>query len=350
MKQSILIVIITVVITSASTYLLLQTRPQTFQQDTEQQEEMKKSPVPKIAMGVAIDQEKGFLVEEIRDGLYWITDGTYQVMFLTTGEGVVIVDSPPNLGEKILDAVAEVTDEAITHVIYSHSHADHIAMASIYPENAVYIAHEETAAQIERANTQSRPAPFGAFIGGTPVPTPTQTFTDTFTLNVGNQILELKYLGPAHESGNIFIYAPSQKVLMVVDVVFPGWVPFKELAVAEDVSAFIAVHDQILSYDFDTFIGGHLTRLGTRQDVETQKEYISDIQTNAVKALQTVDFFKIAGEVGFENQWLLFDTYLDELTNECVEATLKKWNDKLGGADVFTDGHCARIIESLRLD
>ena len=61
---------------------------------------------------------------------------------------------------------------------------------------------------------------------------------------------------------------------MVVDVVYPGWVPFKSFAEAKDVGRYIEAHDQILEYDFEHFVGGHLTRLGTRQDVEIAKEYV----------------------------------------------------------------------------
>jgi len=304
------------------------------------------APIPDTAKGPVIDMEKGYLVEEIQDGLYWITEGTYQVMFLTTGEGVIVVDAPPTVGENILKAIAEVTDESVTHVIYSHSHADHIASASIYPDNAVYIAHEDVAAQLAR----DRPNPFGAFLGGSPVPTPTITFSDKYTLEVGSQVLELEYKGPAHEPGNIFIYAPKQKVLMLIDVIFPGWSPFKDLAVAEDVPAYIDAHDQVLAYDFNTLISGHVTRLGTREDVEIQQEYMLDIQNNAAQALQTVDFFTIAQETGFENKWLLFDTYLNAVAQECTDLTLQKWTSRLGGADVFTFSHCETIIESLRID
>ena len=126
--------------------------------------------------------------------------------------------------------------------------------------------------------------------------------------------------------------------------------PFKDLAITESVPDFIQAHDDILSYDFDTFIGGHITRLGTRDDVETQKEYILDMQTNAAQALQSVDFFAIAGDVGFENPWLLFDTYLDAVAEECTDLTLEKWRNTLGGADVFTFDHCFKLVESLRID
>ena len=303
------------------------------------------APVPDLAYGPAIE-EKGYYVEELGDGLYWLTEGVYQMMFLTTGEGVIVVDAPPSIGENILKAIAEVTDEPITHVIYSHSHADHIAAASMYPENAVYIAHEETALRL----AQDRPFEFGLFVGGSDVPEPTITFSDTYTLTVGTQTLQLEYKGPAHRPGNIFIYAPQQKVLMFIDVIFPGWTPFKWLAIAEDVPAFVDAHDWVLSYDFDTLISGHVGRLGTREDVETQKEYILDIQANAAKALQTVDFNAIAAEVGFSNVWLLFDTYLNAVSEECTKLTEEKWIGRLGAVDVFTQSHCDKLIESLRID
>ena len=40
-----------------------------------------------------------------------IADGAYQVMFLTTGEGVIVVDGPPSIGHNYLKAIREVTDE-----------------------------------------------------------------------------------------------------------------------------------------------------------------------------------------------------------------------------------------------
>ena len=293
--------------------------------------------IPDAARGPAIDFSKGYLVEEIKDGLYWVTDGAYQAMFLTTGQGVIAVDAPPSIGENYLKAISEVTAEPITHVIYSHTHRDHIGAASMFPSDAIIIAHEETVPQLEQRNDPNRPVP-------------TVTFADKYTLEVGNQKLELEYHGPAHEPGNIFIYAPQQKVLMLVDVVFPGWTPFKDLAMAEDVPYFIAAHDKILEYDFETYIGGHLTRLGTPEDVEIQKEYFQDIQKNAAAANQQVDFMAIAQEVGFENIWLIFQIYADTITQQCTDATVPNWIDRLGAVDLFTYDHCWKISESQRID
>ena len=84
--------------------------------------------IPEGAKGPPIPP-KGYLVEEIRDGLYWVTDGAYNTMFLVTDKGVVAVDAPPSLGQKYLRAIAEVTDKPVNYLIYSHAHIDHIGAA-----------------------------------------------------------------------------------------------------------------------------------------------------------------------------------------------------------------------------
>lgn len=341
-KNPLLIIVIVLVIAIGG-YMVLNPKA-----DPTQSENVPKTAadIPETAYGPAVPQDKGYLVEELGDGLYWVTEGAYQAMFLTTGKGVIVVDAPPSIGTNMLKAIAETTDEPITHVIYSHSHADHIAAASMYPKDAIYIAHEETAARLKREG----PFEFGLFVGGSDVPDPTITFKNNYKLTVGSQTLELAYKGPSHRPGNILIYAKKQKVLMFIDVIFPGWTPFKWLAVAEDVPAFIDSHDWVLDYDFETLISGHVGRLGTREDVEMQKAYILDMQANAAKALQTVDFNAIATEVGYANLWLLFGTYLDAVGEECARLTEEQWGGKLAAVDVFTKSHCDKLAESLRID
>ena len=75
---------------------------------------------------------KGYNVKEIAHGVYWVTSGWYDCMFIRTGNGVVAVDAPPALGENLLSVIEEVTDEPVTHMIYSHWHADHVGASSIF--------------------------------------------------------------------------------------------------------------------------------------------------------------------------------------------------------------------------
>ena len=310
----------------------------------ENQTEETKNQIPEAAKGPAIPS-KGYLVEEIRDGLYWVTEGAYNTIFLVTDEGVVAVDAPPTIGKNYLKAISEVTDKPITHVIYSHPHIDHIGAAGMFPENAVIIAQEETAVELQRAKTVATNASMVP-------PIPTETFSNNYTLQVGNQTLQLDYYGDNHDPGNIFIYAPKQKVLMLVDIIFPGWVPFPYLAVSKDIAGYIKAHDIVLNnYDFDTFVGGHLTRLGTMNDVIVQKEFISDLEKAAGKSNNEILFSDIAKQVGsFDNPWLIFSKYIDAVNEKCVQDMLPKWKNKLGGAQDVMSTHCFAMSQAGRID
>jgi glyoxylase-like metal-dependent hydrolase (beta-lactamase superfamily II) len=317
------------------------------------------SDIPEAAIGPTILPEKGYLVEEIGGGLYWVTDGSYNVMFLVTDEGVVAIYAPPSIADNYLKAIAEVTDKPISYVIYSHSHLDHIgAAASIFPENATYIAHEKVAEELQRAHEELQASTATISNNNSQSqqmqlpPIPTETFAQNYTLQAGNQTLELNYHGNNHEEGNIFIYAPAQRTLMLVDVIFPGWVPFVYLALAEDVFGYVQAPDIILNnYDFDTFVGGHLTRLGTREDIQIQREFITDLINASSRANQNVTFAEIIQSVGpTNNVWVLFNTYLNTIVEQCVNEMLPKWQDRLGGAEAFMSTHCQAMTSSLRVD
>jgi glyoxylase-like metal-dependent hydrolase (beta-lactamase superfamily II) len=160
------------------------------------------NPVPTTAAG-PIPNPPGYRLQSFGDGAYMVTDGAYQNLFFVASESVVVVDAPPSIGENVLHAIRNVTTKPISHVVYSHHHADHISGAYLYgsPSDIDFIAHRLTAEELALSPDSNRPAP-------------TITFDSSYTLNVGNQTLQLDYRGPNHDPGNIFIYAPTQKILM----------------------------------------------------------------------------------------------------------------------------------------
>src|SRR5437899_12067600 len=54
------------------------------------------------------DVSAGFLTRELAPGVYMLTNGNYQSVFMTTGQGVVLVDAPEPLAKFIETAVADV--------------------------------------------------------------------------------------------------------------------------------------------------------------------------------------------------------------------------------------------------
>src|SRR3954470_14767662 len=231
-------------------------------------------PVPESSRGPAVDPAKGYRIEKMGDGLYLITDNQIQSMFMEYETGVVVMDPPQAYAGKILAAIREVTDKPVTHLIYSHSHADHIGGAKTIGAAPIIIAQEETKRLLVRDQDPERPIP-------------TVTFKDRYDLNVGSQLLELPYHGDGHEPGNTFIYAPKQKTLMVIDLVFPGWIMWRRLAVAhEPVQVFEQV-DLIRKLPFEKIVGGHVARWGTHADVELEWAFLQDLKANAKTALAT---------------------------------------------------------------
>src|SRR3954454_5947213 len=230
--------------------------------------------VPASSQGPTIDPAKGYRLQDLGKGLYMITDNAIQSMFLVYDRGVVLIDAPQNLAPYIPKAIAEVTDKPITHIIYSHSHADHIGGAKALGGHPIIIAHEETLRLLKRDADPNRPLP-------------TVTFSNNYTLRVGKQVLDLSYYGNAHEPGNIFISAPAQRVLMVVDVVFPGWMPWRRFALAQDIPGCLAQVEEIGRMDWDTLVGRHVARTGTHADVELQAAFNRDVRQAAASALAT---------------------------------------------------------------
>lgn len=244
-----------------------------------------------FAITVATIDEKGYDLKEVKDNVYVVSANGYNVMFLVTGEGVVVIDAPPGIGDKILKAISEVTDEIIGHLIYSHAHKDHIGAAHIIfqqqPEIEI-VAQNETADILKMRNDLDRPIP-------------TTTFIDNTTLTIGNKTIQLTYPGPYHQRGNIFIYVPEQKVLMVVDQLAPGEVPWKHLAATPEVPALMRSYDQALVYDFDIYVPGH-GETGTKEDIKIQQEYVNDLKNNSQFALANVNYTETTKNIDKQKQ------------------------------------------------
>ena len=300
------------------------------------------APVPPSAFGPALNPD-GYFVGQIKDNLYWVTDGFYQSMFLATAHGVVVVDAPPTIGHNLLRAIKHVTSRTgtpstVTHLVYSHFHADHIGASSIFGDDVVRVGHEQNRRLLLEANDPHRPAP-------------TLTFKDRHVLEFGTDRLELAYHGPNHTPDNIFIYAPRQRTLMVVDVLFPGWAPFKNLAVSQDIPGWVRAHDTAMGYGWTTLVGGHVGRLGVRADGDLQRQYIRDLDASTKQTLASLDptpFFQKYGLSG--NAWAIFKTYLDAAAQQAAAPVVDKYLGTLAGADVFTVDNAYALFESLRVD
>ena len=207
------------------------------------------APIPQSALGPALNDQR-YYVGRVERNLYWVTDGVYQSAFLTTSEGVVLFDAPPSIGPNLRRAVDEIASangvsNRVTHLVYSHHHADHAGAASLFGGDVVRIGHEDTRRLLLRDDDPARPAP-------------EITFRDTYTLEAGGDRVELAWRGPNHTPDNIYIHFPDHDTLMFIDVVNAGWVPIYNVNLSEDVMGYMGSSAIALSYPWTHLISGHL--------------------------------------------------------------------------------------------
>ena len=300
------------------------------------------APVPRSALGPALN-EQGYYAGRVQRNLYWVTNGVYQAAFLTTPDGVLLFDAPPSIGGNLRRAIDEITaasgtPSTVTHLIYSHHHADHAGAASLFSGDVTRIGHAETRRLLLRDGDPSRPVP-------------DITFTDTYTLQAGGETIELAWHGPNHSPDNIYIHFPGHDTLMFIDVVNAGWVPIYNLNLSEDVIGYMAAPAIALSYPWTHLISGHLGRLATRDDVAVHQSYIADIEASAKEALAAVNPvpYYIAGG---QNAWAGVKGHLDAVTERAAAPVIAKYTGILAAADieVFTLTTTFQIMQSLRLD
>jgi glyoxylase-like metal-dependent hydrolase (beta-lactamase superfamily II) len=300
------------------------------------------APIPPSARGATLN-DQGYHVGRVERNLYWITDGVYQSAFLTTPDGVVLFDAPPSIGGNIQRAVDEIAaaegvSNRVTHLVYSHHHADHSGASSLFDGNVVRIGHEETRRLMLRDNDTARPAP-------------EVTFGDRYTLEVGGERVELAWHGSNHTPDNIYLHFPDHDTLMLIDVVNAGWVPIYNLNLSEDVIGYMEAPATALSYPWTHLISGHLGRLATRDDVLVHQQYVADIEASSREALDSVNPVPYYMHYG-ENVWAGVKAHLDTVTERAAAPVIAKYTGVLAAADIeaFTTTTTFLIMQSLRLD
>jgi glyoxylase-like metal-dependent hydrolase (beta-lactamase superfamily II) len=284
-----------------------------------------------------VDPQKGYAVKEVKPNVFVITDGGYQALFVTTGNGVVLFDAPPSFAPHIVQAVADVTREPIVRMVYSHIHVDHIGGAGLILQQNPKIEIVAEAGVARFLREQKDPNR----------PVPTSVFQDHETLSFGATVAELK-VGFWHSPpGDLFIYMPEKKVLMAVDTLSSDSVPFMGFDLTMNTHAYLKVFDQLLAYDFDILVPGHHSNPSTREDVRLVKEYVMDVYA-AIKRIHESDHQPLVAratqEYGRDNSYPVARVLMDSEVAQCEREIKDRWMAKLDNVDVWAASQCRTAL------
>lgn len=322
-------------------------------------------------------RESGYNLTRLRPGVFAYLDGAYTSLMLwePTRRKLVVVDAPDSAasninsgaGTRLTAAVDEVLEGASplgVDVLYSHAHLDHIGatrrvvdhLRTAHPATRVTIWGTDETDEVVRRSTTRR-----ALRVTRRVPESGATLHLAPGLRV-----DLHVVG-GHTATDLAIHIPPSSqhggtpgVVHHVDVVFPGWSPPFTLAITEDVARFRDVHQQLLELDWKVFSGGHLGRLGTRNDVEAGGRYAKDLLDAAAAATAAVDDQAIAEAGGgavadpssllFGNIWAQFKLLRRLQEDACTRTMLAKWGCVLAGVDVMIRPNCFSAITYLLVE
>jgi glyoxylase-like metal-dependent hydrolase (beta-lactamase superfamily II) len=215
-----------------------------------------------------------FEFEELSDGV-WAgvrpDAPRYPVMgnttFVVGDNGVVVFDGGgmPLMSEQLIRKIRSVTDKPVTHVVMSHWHGDHLfgvyRFAEEYP-GVQFVAHEYTrdiinssrisyidrqVAYIENnleefrnivetgidadgnEHTQADRDVYQRIIADRDeilpefrrarVTPPDIVFTDRHDIDLGNRVVQLRFLGHANTAGDVVMWLPEERILASGDIV-----------------------------------------------------------------------------------------------------------------------------------
>lgn len=217
--------------------------------------------------------------------------------FVVTSEGVVVIDAlgSPALAQRLLDEIARVTSQPVTHVVVTHYHADHVYGLQVFEDaGAQILAHEagrsylnSDTARLRLEVSRVELAPW--IDADTRLVAATEWIAAPRELLVGDTRLLLEPVGPAHTPDDIVVYVPGVKTLYAGDLVFRNRVPFVGEA---DSGNWIRSLDRLLEFDTDVVVPGHgPVSTEARQDMELTRDYLGYLRQTMGEAAQDMTPF-----------------------------------------------------------
>lgn len=219
-----------------------------------------------MMLSTSLLQAQENYVEKITGDVYRFQNEFHYSIFVITNEGVVVTD-PINFhaARWLKGEISKLTDKPITHLVYSHSHADHASGGKAFGEVPNVVAHANAPEKIDGVS-------------------PTQRFDDTLDIKIGDKTLELTYLGPGHGKDLIAMVVRPENVGFIVDAAGVSQLPYRNFP-DSNVDDMVDQIRKIESLEFDVFAGGH-GPLGVKADATDVRIYIEKLREQVLAGLK----------------------------------------------------------------
>ena len=211
----------------------------------------------------------------VADGIYMLVGQGGNIGLSVGDDGVFLIDDQmAPLTDKILAAIAELTDKPIEFLVNTHFHGDHVGgNERLGKGGSVIIAHDNVR---KRLTTKQVIAAFGMEMPPQPADAlPVVTFPDRLTLHYNGDVITVFHAKHAHTDGDAIIHFKNANVIHAGDIVFNGFYPFIDAPNGGNIHGVIHAVEKILAHsDADTkIIPGH-GGLAIRDDLIAYREML----------------------------------------------------------------------------
>jgi cyclase len=200
-------------------------------------------------------------------------------------EGIFLVDDEyAPLSDKIMAALAKLSDQKVRFVVNTHWHRDHRGGNENFAKaGAIIIAHKETRRIMALA--QKTPE-LQSEIGPQAENLPTLTYEKTMTFHLGGETIEIHYVPNVHTSGDSLVIFKNANVIQTGDMYFNGFYPFIDVPFGGSIDNMISFYDVLYALaDKDTkIIPGH-GPIANREDVRTYQNMLKLVRTRVALAI-----------------------------------------------------------------
>ena len=245
---------------------------------------------------------------------------------IADGDESLIVDTlfDEDLTLDMLDSMKSAEPKGMKNIralINSHSNGDHCNGNNCVDTDEV-ISSEATLEEMSHESPEMmaallKQAPemgtlgkyflecFGSFnFEGVTKRLPNTTFTGETQRQVGDKIVELIEVGPAHTNGDVLVHVPSDKVVFTGDILFIEGHP---ILWAGPVKNWINACDRIISMEVDFVVPGHGPVTDNR-GVKAVRDYLAYIDTESRERFESgMSALEAAKEIDLD----LFSTWGD---------------------------------------
>jgi cyclase len=184
---------------------------------------------------------------QLANNLYMM-EGAGGNLAVSVGEdGVFLIDDQfAPLSEKIMAAIAELTDSEVEFLVNTHWHGDHTGGNEAFGNaGAIIVAHDNTRVRMSEEqlrqifDTTYPPRPADAL--------PIVTFDDEMTFYWNGETIRAFHVDPAHTDGDVILYFENADVFHMGDTFFNTFYPFIDVDTNGDIDGIIAAGYRVLS-------------------------------------------------------------------------------------------------------